>query len=178
MSVWTLTLAFRHDSAAVLGVDNPVVVFERVHDLQDCAHPPNGVVDGDCAYELCCQVRVQRQLHLYRETTAGNVAFTNVLKYKRDKCEYESDLGRRVDPNGGVEQDVVAELFEQHDAVLQVAEVSGKGQYNVQDRPRHMNLGGLRQRVRNKGRWCQRMPGEKAKAERQQRRMRSNFFDS
>lgn len=51
-----------------------------------------------------------------------------------------------MDPNGGVEQDVVAQLLEQHDAVLQVAEVSGKGQYNVQDRPRHVNLGGLREK--------------------------------
>lgn len=60
-----LTEAFGQDSTAVLGVDNPVVVLERVHDLQDRAHPPNGVVDVHCAYELRCQVRVQRQLHLY-----------------------------------------------------------------------------------------------------------------
>lgn len=64
MSVWSRTEAFGQDSAAVLGVDDPVVVLERVHDLQDRAHPPNGVVDGHCANELRCQVCVQRQLHL------------------------------------------------------------------------------------------------------------------
>lgn len=61
---FALTEAFRHDSAAVLGVDNPVVVFQRMHDLKYSAHPANGVVDGDCADELCCQVSVKCQLHL------------------------------------------------------------------------------------------------------------------
>lgn len=62
--IFALTEAFRHDSAAVLGVDNPVVVFQRMHDLKYSAHPANGVVDGDCADELCCQVSVKCQLHL------------------------------------------------------------------------------------------------------------------
>lgn len=54
VTLGTLTQAFGQDSTAVLRVDNPVVVFERVHDLQHCADPPNRVVDGHCAYELCC----------------------------------------------------------------------------------------------------------------------------
>lgn len=64
MALWKLTEAFGQDSTAVLGVNHPVVVLERVHDLQDGAHPPNCVVDGHCADELRCQVCVQRQLHL------------------------------------------------------------------------------------------------------------------
>lgn len=48
-----------------------------------------------------------------------------------------------MDPDGGVEQNVVTQLLEQQDAILQVAKVSGKGQHNVQDGPRHMDLGGL-----------------------------------
>lgn len=47
-----LTEAFRHYSTAVLGVHNPVVVFQSVHDLQYGAHPANGVVDGHRADEL------------------------------------------------------------------------------------------------------------------------------
>lgn len=56
---------------------------------------------------------------------------------------YSSYLGRGMDPDGGVEQNVVTQLLEQQDAILQVAKVSGKGQHNVQDGPRHMDLGGL-----------------------------------
>lgn len=59
-----LTKAFGHYSTAILRVHNPVVVFQRVHDLQYGAHPADGVVDGHCADELRCQVCVQRQLDL------------------------------------------------------------------------------------------------------------------
>lgn len=52
--VCILTEAFGHESAAVLGVDDPVVVFQCVHDLKDSAHPANGVVDVHRADELCC----------------------------------------------------------------------------------------------------------------------------
>lgn len=55
-------------------------------------------------------------------------------------------LGRGMDPDGGVEQNVVTQLLEQQDAILQVAKVSGKGQRNVQDGPRHMHLGRLEHR--------------------------------
>lgn len=55
-------------------------------------------------------------------------------------------LSRGMDPDGRVEQNVVTQLLEQQDPILQVAKVSGKGQYNVQDRPRHMHLGRLAQR--------------------------------
>lgn len=62
-----LTEAFGHYSAAVLRVHNPVVVFQSVHDLQDCAHPADGVVDGHCADEFRCQVCVQGQLDLGKD---------------------------------------------------------------------------------------------------------------
>lgn len=52
-------------------------------------------------------------------------------------------LGRGVDPDGRVEQNVVTQLLEEHDAILQIAQVSGKGQHDVQDGPRHVHLGGL-----------------------------------
>ena len=60
----SLTEALGRDSAAVLGVDDPVVVLERVHNLQYRAHPADGVVDGHRADELGRQVGVQHQLHL------------------------------------------------------------------------------------------------------------------
>lgn len=59
-------------------------------------------------------------------------------------------LSRGMDPDGRVEQNVVTQLLEQQDPILQVAKVSGKGQYNVQDRPRHMHLGRLAQREGDK----------------------------
>lgn len=55
-----------------------------------------------------------------------------------------------MDPDGRVEQNVVAQLLEQHDAIMQVAKVSGKGQHNVQNRPRHMHLGRLQRRQGDK----------------------------
>jgi hypothetical protein len=51
-----------------------------------------------------------------------------------------------MDPDGRVEQDVVTQLLEQQDAVLQVAEVTGEGQHDVQDGPSHMHLGRLHRR--------------------------------
>lgn len=47
-------------------------------------------------------------------------------------CKYifSSYLGGGVDPDGGVEQNVVAQLLEQQDAILQIAKVSGEGQDN------------------------------------------------
>lgn len=65
-----LTEAFGHYSTAVLRVHNPVVVFQSVHDLQYGAHPPDGVVDGHCADELRCQVGVQGQLDLRKDTAS------------------------------------------------------------------------------------------------------------
>lgn len=59
-----LTETFRADSAALQRVYRPVVVLERVHQLQDCAHTPNGGVDGGRADELRRQIRVQGQLNL------------------------------------------------------------------------------------------------------------------
>lgn len=61
---YRLTCAFGHDPAAVLGVDYPVVVLQRVHDLENSADSADGVVDGHCADELSRQVCVQGQLHL------------------------------------------------------------------------------------------------------------------
>lgn len=51
-----------------------------------------------------------------------------------------------MDPDGRVEQNVVTQLLEQQDAILQVAKVSGEGQDNVLDGPRHMHLGRLEHR--------------------------------
>lgn len=48
-----------------------------------------------------------------------------------------------MDPDGGVEENVVTQLLEQQDATLQVAKVSGKGQNNVQDGTSHVHLGRL-----------------------------------
>ena len=59
---------------------------------------------------------------------------------------YPCYLGRGIDPDGRVEQNVVTQLLEQQDAILQVAKVSGKGQHDVQDGPRHMHLGRLEHR--------------------------------
>lgn len=55
-------------------------------------------------------------------------------------------LGRGMDPNSGIEKNVIAQLLEQQDAILYVAKVSGKGQHNVQDRLCHMYLGRLEHR--------------------------------
>ena len=57
-----------------------------------------------------------------------------------------SYLGRGMDPDGRVEQDVVTQLLEQQDAVLQVAEVTGEGQHDVQHGPSNMHLGRLQRR--------------------------------
>lgn len=51
-----------------------------------------------------------------------------------------------MDPDGRVEQNVVTQLLEQQDAILQVAQVSGKGQRDVQDGPCHVHLGRLKHR--------------------------------
>lgn len=61
-------------------------------------------------------------------------------------CVCSRYLGRGMDPDGRVEQNVVTQLLEQQNAILQVAKVSGKGQHNVQDGPRHMHLGRLEHR--------------------------------
>lgn len=53
-------------------------------------------------------------------------------------------LGRGMDPDGRVEHYVVAQLLEQQDAILQIAQVSGKGQHDVQDGSRHVHFGRLR----------------------------------
>lgn len=51
-----------------------------------------------------------------------------------------------MDPDGRVEQNVITQLLEEHDAILQIAQVSGEGQHDVQDGPRHMHLGELQSR--------------------------------
>lgn len=77
--------------------------------------------------------------------------FTKETKCKRMCLSVHSYyLGRGMDPDGRVEQNVVAQLLEQHDAILQVAKVSGKGQHNVQNGPRHVHLGRLQCRQGDK----------------------------
>lgn len=75
------------------------------------------------------------------------LSLQNITNCKRMcKCVYSYYLGRGMDPDGRVEQNVVTQLLEQQDAILQVAQVSGKGQHNVQDGPRHVYLGRLEHR--------------------------------
>lgn len=59
-------------------------------------------------------------------------------------------LGRGVDPDCRVEQYVVTQLLQQQNAILQVAKVPGKGQYDVQDRPCHMYVGRLENKVQDR----------------------------
>lgn len=61
-----LTDAFGYDSAAVVGVDDPIEVLQGMHDLQHGAHPADGVINCHRADELCRQVGVEHQLHLHR----------------------------------------------------------------------------------------------------------------
>lgn len=75
-----LTKALWYDAAAVCWVDSPVVVLQRVHELKNCAHAPDRVVDGCCANELGRKVRVERQLYLGRDhmhTRTVNIHGTN-----------------------------------------------------------------------------------------------------
>lgn len=58
------TKTFGVDSTALQWIDGPVVVLQRVHQLQDGAHTANGGVDGGGTDELRRKVRIQRQLHL------------------------------------------------------------------------------------------------------------------
>lgn len=51
-----------------------------------------------------------------------------------------------MDPDGRVEQNVITQLLEEHDAILQIAQVSGEGQHDVQDGPCHVHLGELQSR--------------------------------
>ena len=69
-------------------------MLEGVHRLQHRRDPPHVAVDLGVAEELLAEVRVEPDLH----------------------------LGRRVDPQGGVEETVVEELFEE-----QVGRVGGAG---------------------------------------------------
>lgn len=48
-------------------------------------------------------------------------------------------LGGRVDPDGGVEQNVVAQLLQQRRSVGQAVQVFGKGQELLQDSPRDVH---------------------------------------
>ena len=54
-----------------------------------------------------------------------------------------ADLGGGVDPDGGVEQDVVAQLLEQRRAVGQAVQVLGEGQELLQHRPGDVHPGRL-----------------------------------
>lgn len=58
------TETFGGDAAALQRVDGPVVVLERVHQLQDGANAADGAVDGGGADELRGQVGVEGQLDL------------------------------------------------------------------------------------------------------------------
>lgn len=85
----------------------------------------------------------------------------NVCKYNRAQYKPAAQrirkwalsyyLGRGMDPDGRVEQNVVTQLLEQQDAILQIAKVSGKGQHDVQDRPCHVYLGRLERRQEDGG---------------------------
>lgn len=80
-----LTETLRCDAAAVGGVDGPVVVLQRVHELKHRAHPADGVVDGRRADELGGEVRVQRELDLQRKAASVlltlNSAYSPVRMY-------------------------------------------------------------------------------------------------
>ena len=58
------TETFGADATALQRVHGPVVVLERVHELQDGADPADGGVDGGGADELGGQVGVEGQLDL------------------------------------------------------------------------------------------------------------------
>ena len=64
MNPW-LTDALGHDAAAVLGVDDPVVVLEGVHRLEYRAHPPDVGEDLRVSDEVGRQVGVQLGLYLW-----------------------------------------------------------------------------------------------------------------
>ena len=59
-----LTDPLGRDPAAVLGVDDPVVVLECVHGLEHGAYPPDRVIDQSVVQELCRHVLVQLTLDL------------------------------------------------------------------------------------------------------------------
>lgn len=71
------TETFGCDSAALQRVDGPVVVFQRVHQLQDGANAADGAVDGGGADELRGQVCVEGELdlhsHIYPQSDNGRV---------------------------------------------------------------------------------------------------------
>ena len=71
-----------HDAALGTWIHNPVVELERVHGLQDGANASHIAVDLRVAEELGGQVGVETRLH----------------------------VGRRVDPQGGIEEDMVQQL--------------------------------------------------------------------
>ena len=80
-----LTESLRSYSRLFLRIDDPVVVLEGVHGLQDGGHPPHVGVDPGVRQELRGQVGVELGLH----------------------------CGRGVDPQRWVEETVVQELLQQ-----------------------------------------------------------------
>ena len=77
----------------------------------------------------------------------SNYAVSNWLNPVYSACPYEAEreghLGRAVDPDAGVEQDVITQLFEQPDTIGQLAQVTCERHENVQDGPGHVGFGGL-----------------------------------
>lgn len=78
---WTVQ-ALGHDATLRSRIHDPVVELERVHRLQDRADPAHIAVDLRVAEELGGQVGVEARLH----------------------------VGRRVDPQRGIEEDMVQQL--------------------------------------------------------------------
>lgn len=66
------TKTFGGYSTALQRVNGPVVVFQRVHQLQDGANTADGAVDGGGANELrgqvCVEGQLDLQLHIYPQT--------------------------------------------------------------------------------------------------------------
>ena len=55
-------------------------------------------------------------------------------------CVHAANLRWCMDPYGRIEQNVITQLFQQQDAIWQVAKVTSKGQEDVQHWSRHMNF--------------------------------------
>ena len=67
---WFHTNSLGSDATAILRADDPVVVLECVHGLQNGAHTADVVVDLGVTDEVCRQVAVQLRLHLVGESVS------------------------------------------------------------------------------------------------------------
>jgi hypothetical protein len=77
-----LTKSLWSDAALGSRVDDPIVILEGVHGLKDGGDAANVGVDLRVGEKLCGQVRVEARLHRHR----------------------------RVDPEGGIEENMVQQL--------------------------------------------------------------------